>query len=106
MWAELHCGARLAQNPQRELAKLQDAFGAWPRLPFDDAAAESYGEIRAQLQRAGNMIGGNDLMIAAIAQTNELTLVTHNTSEFARVPNLQIDDWQGQTEAEMANPKR
>ena len=94
VWAELQCGARLAQNPPQELAKLQDAFGHWPRLPFDDAAAEAYGEIRAHLQRAGRLIGGNDLLIAAIAYTNGLTLVTHNTAEFARVPNLPIEDWQ------------
>ena len=95
VWAELQCGARLAQNPPQELAKLQDAFGHWPRLPFDDTAAESYGEIRAHLQRTGSLIGGNDLLIAAIAQTNGLTLVTHNTSEFTRVPNLPVEDWQG-----------
>ena len=67
VWAELHCGARLAQNPSQELTKLQDAFGHWPRLPFDDLAAEGYGEIRAHLQRAGSLIGGNELLIAAIA---------------------------------------
>jgi tRNA(fMet)-specific endonuclease VapC len=94
VWAELQCGARLAQNPPQELAKLQDAFGHWSRLPFDDSAAEGYGEIRAHLQRAGLLIGGNDLLIAAIAQTNDLTLVTHNTGEFARVPNLPVEDWQ------------
>ena len=94
VWAELQCGARLAQNPPQELAKLQEAFGPWPRLPFDDAAAEAYGEIRADLQRAGRQIGGNDLLIAAIAHTNGLTLVTHNTGEFARVPKLSIEDWQ------------
>ena len=94
VWAELQCGARLAQNPPQELAKLQDAFGRWPRLPFDDAAAEAYGEIRADLQRAGRQIGGNDLLIAAIAYTTDLTLVTHNTGEFARVPKLSIEDWQ------------
>lgn len=85
---------RLAQNPPRELAR-HDAFGHWPRLPFDDASAESYGEIRAHLQRTGSLTGGNDLLIAAIAQTNGLTLVTHNTSEFTRVPNLPVEDWQG-----------
>lgn len=94
VWAELQCGARLAQNPLRELARLQDAFGHWPRLPFDDPAAESYGEIRAHLQRAGSLIGGNDLLIAAIARANGLTLVTHNTHEFSRVPNLPVEDWQ------------
>jgi tRNA(fMet)-specific endonuclease VapC len=94
VWAELQCGARLAQNPQQELARLQDAFGDWPRLAFDDPAAEAYGEIRAYLQRAGRLIGGNDLLIAAIAQANDLLLVTHNTGEFARVPNLPVEDWQ------------
>ena len=94
VWAELQCGAWLAQNPTKELAKLQDAFDDWPRLTFDDAAAEAYGEIRAQLQRQGRLIGGNDLMIAAIAYANGLTVVTHNTNEFSRVPNLTIEDWQ------------
>ena len=94
VWAELQCGARLAQNPPQELAKLQNAFGNWPRLPLDDAAAEAYGEIRAHLQRAGRLIGGNDLLIAATAQPHGLTLVTHNTGEFSRVPNLPIEDWQ------------
>lgn len=94
VWAELQCGARLAQNPQQELSRLQDAFGDWPRLPFDDSAAEAYGVIRAHLQRAGRLIGGNDLLIAAIAQTNDLTLVTHNTGEFTRVPDLPVEDWQ------------
>lgn len=94
VWAELQCGARLAQNPPQELARLQDAFGHWPRRPFDDSAAEAYGEIRAHLQRAGRLIGGNDLLIAAIAHTNRLTLVTHNTGEFTRVPTLPVEDWQ------------
>jgi len=94
VWAELHFGARLAKNPAHEYARLRHAFGHWPRLPFDDTAAEAYGDIRAYLQRAGRMIGANDLLIAAIAQSRELILVTHNTSEFSRVPNLSIEDWQ------------
>jgi tRNA(fMet)-specific endonuclease VapC len=94
VWAELQCGVHLAQNPQQEQAKLQNAFCNLPRLPFDDSAAEVYGEIRAHLQRTGRLIGGNDLLIAATAQTNGLTLVTHNTGEFSRVPNLPIEDWQ------------
>ena len=95
VWAELQCGARLAQDPMRELARLQDAFGNWQRLPFDDSAAESYGEIRSYLQRAGNLIGANDLFIAAIAQANELMVVTHNINEFTRVQKLPVEDWQG-----------
>lgn len=63
-------------------------------LPFDDSAAECYGKTRAYLAKRGTLIGPNDLMIAAICLSHGLTLVTHNTSEFNRVPGLVIDDWQ------------
>jgi tRNA(fMet)-specific endonuclease VapC len=63
-------------------------------LPFDDAAAEHYGRIRADLTARGLTIGGNDMLIAAIALANSCTLVTHNTAEFSRVPDLVIEDWQ------------
>ncbi len=76
------------------MVRLQDAFGHWVRLSFDDAGAERYGEIRAHLQRGGNLIGGNDLLIAATALAYDLTLITHNTTEFTRVPGLSVEDWQ------------
>jgi tRNA(fMet)-specific endonuclease VapC len=63
-------------------------------LPFDDPAAEEYGRIRSHLANQGIAIGPNDLIIAAIALANKLTLVTHNTSEFSRVPGLALEDWQ------------
>jgi tRNA(fMet)-specific endonuclease VapC len=63
-------------------------------LPFDDAAAERYGRIRTDLTAHGQTIGGNDMLIAAIALANGCTLVTHNTAEFSRVPGLAIEDWQ------------
>ena len=63
-------------------------------LPFDDAAAEQYSRIRADLTERGLLIGGNDLLIAAIALSKGCTLVTHNTAEFSRVAGLVIQDWQ------------
>lgn len=63
-------------------------------LPFDDAAAEHYGRIRADLAGRGLLIGGNDMLIAAIALATGCTLVTHNTVEFGRVAGLAIEDWQ------------
>jgi tRNA(fMet)-specific endonuclease VapC len=63
-------------------------------LPFDDAAAEQYGRIRADLTARGLTIGGNDMLIAATALANGCTLVTHNTAEFSRVPDLVIEEWQ------------
>ena len=98
VWAELHCGACLSADPAAERRRIEAAFSAWRSLPFDDAAALRYGEIRARLQRAGRLIGANDLLIAAIALANGLTLVTHNTAEFARIEGLAIEDWEAETD--------
>lgn len=63
-------------------------------LPFDDLAATTFGVIRSQLETRGISIGAYDLQIAAIALTNNLTLVSHNTREFGRVDGLQVEDWE------------
>jgi tRNA(fMet)-specific endonuclease VapC len=65
--AELLYGASKSTNPPAVLAKLQRFFTPLTSLPFDDAAAQAYGAIRAGLEQAGTPIGPNDLMIAAIA---------------------------------------
>jgi tRNA(fMet)-specific endonuclease VapC len=73
------------------IARLQQRFAS---LPFDDCAAVEYGKLRAYLASLGTPIGPNDLIIASIALANGLILVTHNTSEFSRVPGLKLEDWQ------------
>ena len=73
------------------LTKLCQQFVS---VPFDDQSAETYGRIRADLAAKGTPIGPNDLLIAAIARTHSLTLVTHNTAEFSRVAGLTLEDWQ------------
>ncbi len=93
--AELFFGAMRSRNPARTLAIQQQFLNRFVSLPFDDAAAEVYGQIRANLASLGTPIGPNDLLIAAIALANDLTLVTHNTREFARVEGLTIEDWEG-----------
>jgi tRNA(fMet)-specific endonuclease VapC len=62
-------------------------------MPFDDAAAESYAEIRTELERRGRPIGPNDIFIAAHALSLGLPLVTANLAEFSRVPNLVVENW-------------
>jgi tRNA(fMet)-specific endonuclease VapC len=90
----LFYGAMKSTDPVRTLTR-QMAFLAWlPSFPFDDRAAGQYGRIRAVLELRGTPIGSNDLMIAAIALANSLTLVTHNLREFGRIAGLRIDDWE------------
>jgi len=92
--AELLHGAEKYGNRERRLNILDELFAPYVSLSFDDAAAVRYGKIRHALETAGNVIGPNDLMIAAIALANNHTLVTHNTAEFSRVRGLVLEDWQ------------
>jgi tRNA(fMet)-specific endonuclease VapC len=63
-------------------------------MSVDDTAAKIFGAIRADLARKGTPIGPYDLQIAAIALANRLTLVTHNTREFGRIAELNLEDWE------------
>lgn len=92
--AELFYGAQRSQNPERSLAVQRQFLQPYRSLPFDDAAAELAGLLRAQFANQGRPIGPYDLQIAAIALANNCTLVTHNIREFSRVPNLLIEDWE------------
>lgn len=92
--AELFYGAMRSNNPKRTLASQEAFLKNFVSLPFDDAAARVYSRIRADLAALGTPIGPYDLQIAAIALANNLILVTHNTSEFGRVNELQIEDWE------------
>ena len=92
--AELFFGSYNSRTPERNLAEQRQFFSRFNSAPFDDAAAEIYGEIRSHLKRVGTPIGPNDLLIASIALANNLTLVTHNSAEFGRVPHLSMEDWE------------
>ena len=61
--------------------------------PWDEEAARHYGAIRALLKKEGNTIGNNDLLIAAHSRSIDSVLVTNNTKEFSRVPDLTLEDW-------------
>lgn len=91
--AELLYGARKSARVDENLARLSAFFAAMESLPFDDAAAEHYGLLRAQLESVGTPIGANDMMIAATALAARVTLVTRNQREFARVAGLAMESW-------------
>ena len=90
---ELHYGAHRSVRKTETLSQVQAFCRRFSSLTFDDPAAEEYGRIRAHLTAIGSVIGPNDLLIAAIALANDLTRVTNNTREFARVPDLKLEDW-------------
>jgi tRNA(fMet)-specific endonuclease VapC len=92
--SELYYGAYKSTRRDRNLANLNRFFSQFISLPFDDNAAIIAGQVRTQLDVAGTPIGSNDLLIAAIALSNDLTLVTHNTREFGRINGLKYEDWE------------
>ncbi len=79
--------ARLAERI-RELVQFAVAI-----LPFDEAAAEVYGPLRARLESDGRLLPEPDLRIASIALSNDLTLVTGNVRHFVRVTDLRVENW-------------
>ena len=91
--AELWHGAHKYGNRDARLSRLEELFARHPSLPFDDAAAWHYADIRHCLEINGQVIGPNDLKIAAICRANHLRLVTSNVGEFQRVPGLDVEDW-------------
>jgi tRNA(fMet)-specific endonuclease VapC len=75
-------------------AALRRLTKKYKSIYLDDGSAFEAAKIRLELARLGTPIGPYDLLIAAIARVRGYTLVTHNTSEFGRIPNLLIEDWQ------------
>ena len=65
----------------------------WFELAFGQNDADCAARIRADLQRKGTPIGAYDVLIAGQALAHDLTLITHNVKEFARIPHLKFEDW-------------
>ena len=91
--AELWFGVWRSGKPEDNRQCLLTLLSWLPSLPFSSDAAPHFGAIRAALARQGTPIGPYDLQIAAIARAHGLVVVTHNTREFARVPDLVLEDW-------------
>jgi tRNA(fMet)-specific endonuclease VapC len=91
--SELLYGVEVSPRRQQDEAALNAFLGYVEVLDFLDQSSPHYAQIRSHLKRLGTMIGANDLFIAAHARSLGLTLVTHNTREFSRVPKLAIEDW-------------
>lgn len=91
--AELEYGVQKSTNPSGNAKALEKFLLPLEIIDFDRAAANAYGEIRANLEKQGTPIGGMDMLIAAVAIANELTLVTNNLKEFSRITDLKVENW-------------
>lgn len=91
--AELRFGIAKSKQPKRSAQNVELLLAKVRTLPFDDAAARKYGELRESLERKGVPIGPLDTLIASHALASSCTLATNNTREFRRAPGLHVEDW-------------
>ena len=91
--SELLFGVEISPRRQHDEAALHAFLAHVDALDYPDRAASHYADIRANLKQRGMLIGANDLFIAAHARSLGLILVTNNTHEFGRVPNLILENW-------------
>jgi tRNA(fMet)-specific endonuclease VapC len=91
--AELQYGAEKSQQPLQNKTALGQFLLPLSVVDFDSGSALKYGQLRAELERAGTPIGSLDLWIASQALWLDAILVTNNEKEFKRVPNLQVENW-------------
>lgn len=91
--AEIEYGARKSRDYEKTIAQYRKFTRFFEVVPFSDDASECYGRIRASLEMRGEVIGANDLLIAATAMADNSVLVTHNIREFSRIEGLQEEDW-------------
>jgi len=91
--AELAYGVQKSSQIRKNQAAFEQFLLPLEIADFDQRASLAYGTLRAMLEREGNMVGAMDMLIGAHALSLEVTLVTNNTNEFKRIPNLNLEDW-------------
>ena len=91
--SELIYGAEKSSNVDKNLEAIEEFISHLEVLPYDAKASQHYGQIKAALEKRGEIIGENDIHIAAHAISQGLILVTNNLREFKRVPNLALENW-------------
>lgn len=91
--SELSYGASKSNLRKQNFKRLEEFLAPFEIIPYNQNAAKYYGEIRSQLETQGNIIGPLDLLIAAHALSENLTLVTNNEKEFERIKSLKVENW-------------
>jgi tRNA(fMet)-specific endonuclease VapC len=91
--AELWYGVALSEKKKQNEAALRDFLDFVKVLDWPSGACPVYGRLRAHLKKKGTPVGAMDLLIASHAAFLNAVLVTNNTREFDRVPNLKVENW-------------
>ncbi|QQS38176.1 MAG: type II toxin-antitoxin system VapC family toxin [Ignavibacteriales bacterium] len=91
--SELYYGVYKSSRQNENMIALQEFLQPLEVLDFCLEDALEYGKIRTQLEEKGKLVGAMDLLIASIAKRNNLILVTNNTKEFTRIPELICENW-------------
>jgi tRNA(fMet)-specific endonuclease VapC len=90
---ELIYGVNKSRLRDRNLQAILKILSPFKIIDFNSSDGWEYGEIRADLEKKGTIIGGNDIMIAVQARRRGLTVITNNTGEYKRVEGLTVEDW-------------
>jgi tRNA(fMet)-specific endonuclease VapC len=91
--SELQFGAYKSKHIRKNLKRLDEFLSPFEILAYDEKASSYYGKIRSNLEKQGNVIGPLDMLIAAHALSENLTLITNNEKEFSRVKSLKVNNW-------------
>ena len=91
--AELMLGAYKSKSKKSTIEKIERFLEPFEIISFDDLMTYTYAEIRSRIEKNGETIGPNDLLIASIVKFKDGVLITHNIKEFKRIDGLKIDDW-------------
>lgn len=92
-WGELICGAEKSAAVERNLEQLQGFAARLEILQFGEHEASQFGQVKAELELAGQPIGSYDMMIAGHARSAGLILITNNQREFKKIKGLRLENW-------------
>lgn len=92
-YGELIHGAKKSKYEEKNIANVRRLAEIFPIINITPAIMETFGEIKAKLEKSGKIIDDMDLLIASTALTHNLIIITNNTSHFERIEGLEIENW-------------